>query len=91
MKETADHPDHNLLLEIRELVSQLVWEVEKILNGNRNIDKGNQIIQAISLKEREYRLRLLNLEKQLNLQPGHEHDCLKVVDIFGKSWNYGVL
>lgn len=89
-EQITNHPDYNLLLEIKEEISRLVPEVESVLNNKNNIKKSYEIIKIIEKKGAEYRKRLKTLLEQIRLQPGHEQDGFKVVDIHGKTWNNAI-
>lgn len=80
-EQITNHPDYDLLLEMREAISKLVLEIESILGGEKNINGGKELIYLILEKGIEYRNRLSVLLKQINLQPGHENDGFKINSI----------
>ena len=89
-EQIINHPDYDLLLEIKEAISRLVPEVESVLNGKKSIKETENIIKIISEKGLEYRARLKALLDQIRLQPGHEKDGFRLTDIDGKIWRNGI-
>ena len=88
-EQITNFPDRDLLLEIKEAISRLIPEVESVLNGKKDTKQTEEIIEIILEKGSEYRARLKTLLKQIRLQPGHENDSFRVINIDGKVWNIG--
>jgi len=84
----TNHPDYDLLSEIKQLVERLALVVEDTLKNKKSIQESQEIIEAIAKKGNEYKARLIALKKKLNLQPNHEKDGLQVVDIDGIVWTH---
>ena len=83
-----DHPDFDLLVTIKDAISLLHPAVEKIINGEKNIDEAVKIIAIIHQNGQAYRLRLQTIIDKLQQQPGHENDGLRSVDIInGKVYD----
>ena len=70
-EKIKNHPDYDLLSEVKELISKLILEIETFLNGGGDTDKSYELITKIGEKGQEYRARLTALLRQ---QPGHEND-----------------
>lgn len=86
--QIPNHPDLDLFTTIRDAITKLHQDVEKILNGEQDISEAEATIGVILDKGTEYRMRLIAILEKLNSQPGHEHDRLASTSICdGKVWD----
>lgn len=89
--QITDHPDHDVLLKIRDAISQLHPAVEKIINGEKDISEAHAVITVIHNNGQAYRARLTTMLRELRKQPGHKHDGLRSIDVInGKVWDSSI-
>lgn len=87
----TDHPDFDLLVAIRDAISQLHPAVENIINGEKDISGAKAVIAVIHNSGQKYRARVTDALRELRKEPGHEHDGLQstcVID--GKVWSSAI-
>ena len=89
--QITDHPDYEIFVAIRNAIDLLYPAVEKIINGQTNIDEAEALITVIDKHGKAYRARLKAILKELREHPGHEHDGLQSTCVItGRVWNSAI-
>lgn len=86
--EMIDHPDAELLFEIKGTIAALRSEFEFVFLGDfSHSETVYEHISTIHHLGQIYRARLYAIQEALRTKDGFEHTGLKVVDLHGKIWN----
>lgn len=84
----SDHPDVDLLSAIWSAISLLGPEIDQILSGKEDVSTADALLDIISEKGEEYRLRLTAIKNDLCQQPGCENANLQSTCVItGKVWS----
>lgn len=86
--EMIDHPDADLLFEIKDTIVALRAELEFIFSGDfTHNERAYEHISTIHHLGQTYRVRLQAIQDVLRTKDGFEHAGLFTVDLHGKVWN----
>lgn len=86
--EMIDHPDAELLFEIKDAIIALRSEFEFVFLGDFSHSEAvYEHISTIHHLGQTYRARLHAIQEVLRTKEGFDHAGLKVVDLHGKIWN----
>ena len=86
--EMIDHPDAELLFEIKDVIQLLRSEFEFVFLGDFSHSEAvYEHISTIHDLGQIYRARLHAIQEALRVKEGFEYAGLRVVDLHGKIWN----